>query len=80
MKIYTLSGFDTIEQVNVKDLRQMIADGRISAFKRADGWATIGIHPVRGDGGDYDGPERREIRQNNLPELNGPHYCLLPKK
>jgi len=80
MKIYALSGFDTIEKVNAKDLRCLIAENRITAFKRADGWVTVGEARLRGDGGDYDGPERREIRQHQLPDVNGVHYCFLPGK
>jgi hypothetical protein len=80
MKIYALSGFDTIRKVDVKELRHLIAEGKISAFKRRDGWAIVGMHPIRGDGGDYGGPERREIVQNPLPGVVGMHYCVLPKK
>ena len=78
MKILTLSGFDCIREVNVKKLRQLIANNEISAFKRADGWVTVGIHPMRGDGGDYDGPERREVQQMPIDEVKGLHYCILP--
>jgi hypothetical protein len=80
LKIYTLSGFETIQEVDVKNLRQLIADIEISDFKRAEGWVTIGIHPIRGDGGDYDGPERREVIQKPIPEVTGIHYCFLPNK
>lgn len=80
MKVYALSQFDSITRVDVRDLRRLIAENRILAFRRADGWVRIGADRIRGDGGDYGGPERREVRQKPLPEMNGLHYCLLEKK
>ncbi|GEM_PF-5079622 len=80
MKIFALSEFDSIERVDARELRRLIAENRILAFRRGAGWARIGVDAIRGDGGDYDGPERREIRQKPLPDVNGLHYCLLPKK
>lgn len=49
----------------VKDyqLNDLISAGKIVAFRRSSGWATIGHDPVRGKGGEYHGPERR-----NRPE------------
>ncbi len=32
---------------------------RIKKFLRSEGWATLGINPMRGTGGSYEGPERR---------------------
>jgi hypothetical protein len=45
----------------VKDhqLDGLITKGKIVAFRRASGWATIGRDPLRGSGGEYSGPERR---------------------
>ena len=40
-------------------LDQMISANRIKMFMRSDGWAMVGISPMRGSGGIYDGLERR---------------------
>ncbi len=45
----------------VKDylLERFIESGKIRKFKRSDGWVTVGVDLIRGKGGDYKGPERR---------------------
>jgi len=80
MKIHVLSGFDNLDHVNAKDLKRLIAHGNISAFKRSDGWVNVDYGSIRGHGGDYNGPERREIQQKPLDEINGFHYCVLQGK
>ena len=40
-------------------LDQMISVNRIKMFMRSDGWTMVGINPIRGMGGNYDGAERR---------------------
>jgi len=37
---------------------------RVHKFKRSNGWATVGIDPVRTSraGNGYDGPERRTVQ------------------
>src|SRR4030066_333407 len=40
-------------------LYELITSGKIKKFLRSDGWATIGSDPIRGTGGLYKGPERR---------------------
>jgi hypothetical protein len=47
----------------VKDafLGKYIESGKLLKFKRKDGWATVGIDPIRGAGGPYVGPERRTV-------------------
>ena len=40
-------------------LKEFISEKRIRKFLRSDGWVTIGIDPVRGEGGPYSGPDRR---------------------
>jgi hypothetical protein len=80
MKIYALSEFDTVEKVDAKELRRLIAHDMIAAFKRADGWIKTAEGPLRGSGGDYDGPERREVRQYPVEDVNGCHYCVLPQR
>ena len=47
----------------VKDLMLeiYINSGKILKFRRKDGWATIGIDPIRDRGHNYIGPERRRV-------------------
>lgn len=40
-------------------LNQMISWNRIRMFMRSDGWAMVGISPMRGMGGMYEGVDRR---------------------
>ncbi len=40
-------------------LGKYIESGEIIQFRRSDGWVVVGVHPVRGPGGIYKGPERR---------------------
>ncbi len=40
-------------------LDELISTGRIKAFRRSSGWVIIGHDALRGEGGQYSGPERR---------------------
>lgn len=40
-------------------LNEMLASNRIKMFMRSDGWAMVGIAHMRGDGGLYEGIDRR---------------------
>src|SRR5208337_566228 len=42
-------------------LDELIALNKVRKFLRSDGWATVGIDPIRGYGGSYKGSERRKI-------------------
>lgn len=42
MKVQVLSHYDTIEMVNVVDLRQLIAAGEVLALRRSSGWVKVG--------------------------------------
>jgi len=44
-------------------LDSLIHSGQLFAFRRADAWVVVENGPVRGVGGSYSGPERR----NPLP-------------
>jgi hypothetical protein len=46
-------------QVKSEDLDELIRKRKIIAFRRSDRWVRIGYDPVRGQGGYYNGPERR---------------------
>ena len=79
MKIAVLYDIDTVGKVNAVDLRRLIADGKIVGFRRTSGWVMLGRDAVRGDGGTYAGPERRNIRQKPSPSPErGMHVCVLP--
>lgn len=45
--------------VDSRILDQMIEWNRIRMFMRSDGWTMVGINPMRGAGGTYDGVDRR---------------------
>lgn len=80
MKIPVMSHYDSVENVDARDLKRLIAAGAVLAFRRSDNWVKIGSDPVRGDGGpDYDGPERRNIVQRPVSEKQkrAGHYCVL---
>jgi hypothetical protein len=78
MKLQVIYNYDSIGKVNAKDLMRLIEENEIIAFRRSSGWVRIGTDPVRGAGGEYDGPERRNIIQKALPPpKKGFHYCLL---
>ncbi|MDH4220968.1 MAG: hypothetical protein OEW23_19595, partial [Candidatus Aminicenantes bacterium] len=42
-------------------LDDLISANKIKKFLRSKGWATIGISRIRGNGGIYEGPERRKV-------------------
>ena len=51
---------DKYDMVKPFLLDELIASKRVKKFRRSDGWATIGVDPVRGMGGSYSGLERRK--------------------
>lgn len=48
------------DMVKLFYLDELIVLRKIKKFLRSDGWATIGLDPIRGMGGSYNGPERRK--------------------
>ena len=80
MKIPVMSHYDSVENVDARDLKHLIASGAVLAFRRSDRWVKVGSEPIRGDGGQvYDGPERRNIIQKPLTaeQKHAGHYCVL---
>jgi hypothetical protein len=80
MKVQVLFNFDNVESVDPSNLKRLIADNKIQAFRRSSGWVRIGVDPIRGDGGkEYDGPERRNVVQKSLTESQkrGLMRCIL---
>jgi hypothetical protein len=51
--------------VKSSTLEQLIVKGKLVAFRRSDGWAKVGRDPMRGNGGRYEGPERRVSTRNS---------------
>jgi len=49
-----------IEFVTPDALDELIASRKITRFLRSDGWTSVGSDMIRGEGGSYDGPERRK--------------------
>ena len=51
----------TMCQMAPRALDMFLARGDIARFKRSDGWAVVGVDPLRKPKHDlhYDGPERR---------------------
>ncbi len=52
------------DMVKAATLDLLIALRQISQFERTDGWAIVGRDHLRGDGGNYRGPERRTVANN----------------
>lgn len=85
MKIPVMSHYDSVENVDARDLKRLIASGSILAFRRSQEWVKIGSDPIRGDGrsrdanNSYDGPERRNIIQKPVTEeqKRAGHHCVL---
>lgn len=61
MRIQVLfHGYEGFQYVPDYLLGRLIARCKVQAFRRSNGWAVIGLDPVRGrDNGMYAGPERR---------------------
>jgi diguanylate cyclase (GGDEF)-like protein len=50
---------DTFDMVKPHILDGLISSGQIKRFYRSEGWATLGVDPIRGRGSGYIGTERR---------------------
>ena len=48
------------DMVNPNAFDGLISSDKIIKFLRSEGWATVGVDPVRGRGGHYEGSERRK--------------------
>ncbi len=46
-------------EIDTSLLNDMITTNKIKMFRRSDGWAMVGVAHTRGDGGLYDGVDRR---------------------
>lgn len=57
---YNTRKYDMVKETLLDGL---IASGRIVKFCRSTGWVVIGRDPIRGQGGSYDGLERRRPKE-----------------
>jgi hypothetical protein len=55
--LYTNQSSGSVEDLLLEGL---IAKGKIVAFSRSSEWIVIGHDPIRGKGGEYNGPDRRK--------------------
>jgi hypothetical protein len=51
---------ESLDMVAPRHLAELIISQKIKRFLRTEGWVTVGIDPIRGQGGAYYGPERRK--------------------
>jgi hypothetical protein len=58
--IYVYFADGTSGAVSSSELEEMIKSKRIYAFRRYGEWARVDYDSIRGQGGHYDGIERRE--------------------
>jgi hypothetical protein len=59
LKIQVIFFDNSYGLAETESLDELIKTRRIIAFRRSNGWVRIGHDPVRGSGGSYAGPERR---------------------
>jgi len=59
MLIPVLFSDNSAGQASPEILDELIRNRKIITFRRSDGWVRIGFDPIRGDGGKYQGPDRR---------------------
>lgn len=59
MSIKIMYNDESLDTVTPRHLAELIISKKIKRFLRAEGWVTVGLDPIRGKGGAYYGPERR---------------------
>lgn len=47
-------------------LDTLISGNKIIGFERTNKWVTLGVDPVRKEGGSYSGPERRSPTREEM--------------
>lgn len=60
MKIKVIYHDDELATVDPAILDNLLTWNKIKKFIRSDGWVTVATDPLRGRGGQYNGPERRK--------------------
>ena len=61
--IYQNDKYDMVKPINLDTL---LFSNKIKKFLRSEGWVTVGVDKIRGSGGHYEGPERR----NDVTQLS----------
>ena len=61
MNIQVMYNDNSVNQIDSKSLDDMLSDHRIKKFMRSDGWNTVGEVHIRGEGGMYEGVDRRGL-------------------
>ncbi|HQO40078.1 MAG TPA: hypothetical protein PK986_06390 [Spirochaetota bacterium] len=59
MNMQVMYNDNIVGQIDSVLLNRLIETGKVKMFMRSDGWAMVGVSPVRGDGGLYEGVDRR---------------------
>ncbi len=59
MKMQVMYQDNKIGMIDSTHLNEMLVANRIKMFMRSDGWAMVGIAHMRGEGGPYEGLDRR---------------------
>lgn len=54
--MYQNGNFDIVKSFLLEDL---ISSNKIKKFLRSEGWITVGVNTIRGQGGYYEGAERQ---------------------
>ena len=60
MMIAVLFADNSPGYVRPEDLNELIRNRKIISFRRSGQWVKVGFEPVRGEGGKYEGPDRRK--------------------
>ena len=58
--MYQNGKYDMVKPIIINEL---ISSSKLEKFFRSGGWVTVGIDPIRGIGGSYEGPERRRASE-----------------
>ena len=64
MGIRVIYADKSVGVVSHSQLERLLKKGVIAAFHRGDGWVDTQSSPLRGCGGDYSGPERRNQKRD----------------
>ncbi len=71
-RIPVLFSDNYIKIVSGIELDRLLVADRVTAFRRSTGWVIVGKDPMRGNGGAYTGPERRQQAGKRC----GGRFCL----
>ncbi len=79
MLIWVLYRSGKHDMVNEGYFNGQLEVGEIAKFRRRSGWVTVGVDPMRGDGGHaYDGLDRRGLDRYPLMTTFSQHLLQSP--